>query len=846
MAWLIPPLALVAGYFAWTRLPPGDGERNDPLESAYAVVLCGVLLAGLLAALLAGLGWLRPPALAGLLAACSVVFWRLPGRLPPASTPSRRDTAALLLLTACLVALAAPGSEDMFGGRDQGVYVNTAGWVAREGTLVIHSAPLVEVSTLEGGPFPLERVLMPGYHVIDARRGAVASQFLHLLPVLMALGAWVNGVHGALMVPPLLGVIGQLACFFFLRRLLGLAGALTGTLLLAVNLAQVWGVRNPYSEMFTQLSVLAALWCIACGHATGGLRWGILGAAALGSNFLNRIDAPLTLLALLPALVVLQAASAATPRWIGRALLPGTLLFAVWGCVHARLFSPIYFQHYLPLLRALWVAVASALVLALAAFRWRAQARRLLDVVYRRGTLAWIGGAIVLCALFVFGIWVRPGLEPFQVMPNHSIRSYREESLVRVGWYVSLPGLIFALSGVLVLLRRWLVERRVEWVPFILLFLVFSVLFFRTPIVHPDHPWMMRRYLSVTVPGILVAIAALAAWLWSVRGRWQGAARAVGALAVIAVAAHELKMTAPFWSFREQEGAVAQVARLARHVPEDALLLFPREGSAVRLATPLAFYWNRAILPVLPTTTETGAETRRRAFDAQIQQWLAAGRDVRFLAAEHGSGLITEFVEWREVTTFQLHMTTMNSGFEHAPRRPRELVETYRLLRAVPAAWRPCAPQTVRAEDPLLGRASGVYATESDSDDYFRWTAPKARIVFPACERQGAARPGRLRLRARCIVNAPCRVRITVNGERAGAVDLPISFADFEVPVPARAVSSPSGPIRVEFEAPGFVPAEMGMGADRRVLAFQFAELTLRSLEGASSQGSGPGRRTAR
>jgi len=831
IAWLIPPLAFAAGYFAWTRLPPGDGEQDDPLESAFAMLMAGVLIAALTALLLAELGALRPGPLAGLLVVWTAALWRLPGRLPPGPAPSGRSTAAALLVTAALGAVVAPGSEDMLGGRDQGVYASIAAWVAKEGTLRIHSSALAEVGSLEGGPFPLSGQFLPGYHVADARRGSINPQFFHLHPVMMAVGGLIGGLNGALLVPPLTGVLSGLAAFLFLRRMLGPGAAVAGTLLLTLNLAQVWGMRNPYSETFAQLSVFCTLWCVARGHETGGIRWGVLGAAALGAGFLNRIDAPLVLLALLPALVALQAAQPRAPHWIVAALLPGTLLLAAWGVAHALSFAPLYVWNLGPFFIAGWTATLAGLVLAAIAFRWRRGTRRAIELLHAHGHAIWIAAAVALCAAFAFALWIRPRLEPFHVFPNYPIRSFREESLIRIGWYVSMTGLWAALGGVVVLLRRWFVGRRPEWAPFLMVFLAFSVLFLALPNVHPDHPWWTRRYLPAIIPGTIVAIAAFASWLWSAGGRWRPAGRAAAALVVAIVGLHEARLTAPFWRYREQQGAARQVAELARHVPEHALLVVSRTGVGVRLATPLAFHWGRTVVPIAARGTPEDVERQRLTFEAQVRRWIAGGRDVLWLTRSDGHSMfITELVEWREVTRFELRMNTMSSGFSGPPRRVQTIVEPYRLLRAAAVRPAPCAPRGVTADSPLLGMAQGVYDPESDGAVRFRWAAPDARIVFPACERTGRGRPRAVRVRARCPRNG-CSVDVAVNGHAAGALEIGPALSDFDVDVPPAALAGSFGPVEVRFTGGGFVPAEEGMGADLRLLSFQLAGVRLRSEE---------------
>jgi hypothetical protein len=831
LAWLIPPLACLAGHLAWTRLPAGGNEQDDGFERVYACLLCGVLLTGAFAILLTAAGFLKAWTLAILLGATVTVLFSFPRR--PRSGP-RLTRSALLSAAAAiaiLVATLAPASEDVLGGRDQGVYTNTAGWMAARGTIRIDSPPLASVAALRDGPFSTSGPHLAGFHVVDPERGEIRPQFLHLLPAYMAVGHWLGGIRGALLVPPLIGVFSGLAVFCFVRRMLGDGPALVAVTLLALNLAQMWGLRSPYSEGFAQLTVFAALWAIDRAHETGGLRWGVLAGAALGAAFLNRIDAALVPMALAPAIVALQAHQNQPPRWVTHALLPAALLLAACGTVYALLLSPIYVA--LNLNRTVQLVAAAGVVLAgcAAAMALRTPARALLDSVDRWSRTAWFVAGGLLSAAFVFALWIRPSFEVFYRVTRSGRRLYGEQSLARVGWYFSEAGLILALAGCLLLLHRWLRRRQPRWAPFLFLLLAFSLLFFYKPVVAPDHPWMMRRYLPVIVPGFVIAITALAAWGWSLAGRWRRTGRALAVAVVAIVGVHEIRMSAPFWRFREHQGAIAQLRAVAALVPEDALLLSRGVGVESRIATPLALLWGRPVLPVIGGDDGRPGDARGRTFNTQVREWLARGQDVLLLAGDHEPApYVADGIEWREVSRIDFRIETMSSGVWAPPRQPRTFVEPYHLLRAFPPGkLEPCAPRTVAPAAPLIGGTRGLYASEWNGEERFRWTSPAARIRIPECDRSGAARPAVLRVRGGCWrdpARADCRVAVGVNGHAAGTIVLARELRNHDVAVPAGSVADASGPVEIDFSGPSFVP-EQHYGGDRRQLSFQLGEVTI-------------------
>jgi hypothetical protein len=801
-AWAIPPLALLAGWFIWTRLPAGAHEADDLLERLFAAVLCAVFGTGLSALILAEVGMLRPLTLAGVLSVLALVFWRLPKAAGAPATASSSHIVAFLATATLAAATVWPASEDLLGGRDPGVYANEASWLAREGSLRVRVRSLTEVEERARPGFHSRYVFIPGFHIRNAETGELIPQFFHLFPVYMALGFWLGGIQGAFFVAPFLGALAELSFFLYVRRVIGTGSALVATGLLAINLAQMWVVRNPYSEGATQLGVFTVLLCLARGHESAGIRWNVLGALAVGTCLLLRIDSALLMTALIPAVIVLRASLRSHDPWASRLFIPATTALGAWALVHGWVFSRPYTRGLMAHVGPIWLTNVVLLAVLAAGGAARERTRRLLGYLHAHGRIVWIAVAGVMCVAFVFGMWVRPHLEPFDLLRDRPGRTYDEETMIRLAWYVSTQGMVTAFVGTAVILRNWLVRRHDEWVPFLFVFIGFSVAYFYSQRVFPDHPWAMRRFLPVIVPGIYVAIGAALVWLWRLRPPWWFLGRTAAVCLLASLAFHQAAMARPFLAHREYRGVVAQLREFASHVPPSSLLLFTSRGTEQRVTLPLTMVWEREVLPVIRDRDDPDGEARRHLFETQVASWLTSGRDVLYLAAQDGNAVyLSSTIEWIPVTTLRLQGPTMGMNYTHPPLKPAAYLEPFHLFRARRADQRqlpPCAPASLRLGRGLANSAQGLYAPQ-DSGRY-RWTMPESRVLMPPCDRSGPSRPHRMRVQAACGPSVrQCRVEVVVDGLPAGVLELRPRFADYELPVPTGGLAQLTGPIDVRF-----------------------------------------------
>ena len=345
-------LFFVPGLVLLALLRDADREALTLDEKLFLMVAASVGAAAWLALVLAEAGRfsLRTAGLLLFAAALLALFVARRRLGSPFAGPSGLRTLlpALAVLAVSLFFQARPG-EYLMGGRDPGVYIGTMALIGRTGGVaytdpVVKSIPPQDVELFFRNPgnvdyswgrfagFPLER----------PETARVVPEFFHLFP---AFGAYLfqsMGVKGALAAPCVFGILGTLAFFFAWRRLFGLAPALLGGLLLAVNVVQVWFARYPVSEPMSQFLLFFGLWAFALWEEREAPVFGAVAGLAFGLSFLVRIDNALLLLPLGLFVLVRRVQG----QWPWRRASPLLLPLAFLG-VHALVHAVFWSRKYL-------------------------------------------------------------------------------------------------------------------------------------------------------------------------------------------------------------------------------------------------------------------------------------------------------------------------------------------------------------------------------------------------------------------------------------------------------------------------------------------------------------------
>ena len=528
------------------------GRAADLLVSApdrlAVLVLC--LALPLLGAVL--LGALRPTVVLAAALVLAVLTWPL---VPPAA--ARHTVLDRWAVVAVVLGAAVWAAVGLAHVADYVVVNRDPGFLALEGLwLREHPQAAIPVGAVAGVEAAVPTA-HAGTEAFTLRDGSLDVQGTTMVPALLAALGWVGGPGAVLGGNVVVGAVALLAVFAVGRRHVGSGWALVPTAALALCLPFLVFTRAPYTEplvvalLFGGLSLLhGALGAPARGRAA-------LAGVMLGAAAAVRIDGALLVIGLALALAVgaVLTPRPGRPRAVRSALVVVGCAAAVGalGVLDVLVLSPAYArqqEHELrPLLVGTAVVLGSVLVV-LALARRLGSVRRAVD--RHRGPLAVTTAALVVVGGAVLAsrpLWlVERRLDPaggaaFLVgtlqraagVPVDPARSYDEQTMTWLAWYLGWPAVAAGVLGIALLVRHSLVRRDVR--PLVLASVVTcgSLLYLLRASITPDQVWAARRFLPAAIPGVLLGAAYLLAALWRRRERWARPAAAVLATAVLVV-----------------------------------------------------------------------------------------------------------------------------------------------------------------------------------------------------------------------------------------------------------------------------------------------------------------------
>ncbi len=529
---------------------------------AWSLAMCSSALFGLFHPPTWGaIGWIACLPLAPLV-------WRR-GRLGHQQRLCRRLVLAVLLLGAFALYAAFP-HESFFVGRDQATYANQALHIARSGGLALDwpiqiSDPQVRMIVGRSN-YTATGVYM------EAERLVV--QFSPILPLWLATAFSALGIAGLQGFNAAVAVLSAAVFFGVAAQLMSRRVALAATALFVFNPMQIWVSRVTLSEILTQYLLLSGMLLGLLATRRGSERLWLLAGISLGASVLVRIDS----FVMAPLAVVfgwvMRAVSRDEPPDADRARTRGllALLFVL------ALGVPFYLLTSRPYLLSqaknlLPIAAATAVLSIFWLTRW---GTRWLKIVLERRAF-WLSLGVALALLGLFAYFVRPRWEPFSPSSNpnasYGPRNFREDSFVNLAVYLTPVTAFAAVAGFWVLLRRGLSGRaKAPVVLFAFLVGGYSLLYLYSPSISPDHPWGMRRFVPIVIPGFVL----MASVLLDLARRLRGFRRfhlPFTCLVSVALVAYSNYNTRAGLFLKEYAGAYDFVTSIADAIPSGALLL---------------------------------------------------------------------------------------------------------------------------------------------------------------------------------------------------------------------------------------------------------------------------------
>lgn len=508
------------------------------------VLLACLGLSGLLAVLA---GQFRPVVVLPAAALLAGASWRW---VPRAPVPTGAQLGSLGVLAALCVGWVVVGlrrvAEYVVVNRDPGFLTLQALWLTDHPAAPIPVGSAAAVDAAVAGA-------SAGTEAFWLHDGALHAQGNKMLPALLAVQGWLGGERAVLAGGLAIGVAALLAVFAAARRYAGPWWALVPTAALALSLPFLTFTRAAYTEPLTVAFLCGGLALAHGAWRDGGARLGphLLVGALVGAVGAARIDGAVALAGLALGYLLVGASPLgrrdrrASVRAALAALGAGSAMVAL-GMVDVLRLSPEYVRVHSSQLTALLVAtgalvVLAALVLVLPA-GWAAAARRA-ALVHRRVLGSTAAGLAVAVGLLLASRplwWEGRATDPasgygyaVQVLqsaagqPLDAARSYDEQTLAWVAWYLGVPAVVLGFAGLALLARRAVAGRDPAATLLVAVVGVAAVFPLVRVSITPDQIWAVRRLLPATFPGLLVAATcALAALAGARPAVWRYGARA--------------------------------------------------------------------------------------------------------------------------------------------------------------------------------------------------------------------------------------------------------------------------------------------------------------------------------
>jgi len=808
------------------RLPVADRPRRASLsaeERAFWAIVISLAWSLGTVLVLAALDHYTLAALVSVNLVVSFIMAAIGGR-----RLSYRGTAALPSWTMALpisLALAGawrftPPAEYIIGGKDPGTYIGEGVQIGQRGSIVIHDPVIAAV------PPALRNLFIPyyrsesyyslrfmGFFVQDPDRGDVMGQFPHLLPASIAVGYSLDGLSGARLTTTAWAIVGLVAVYFAGARLVGRLAAFAASLLLSLNVIEVWYGRYPNAEVALQTLLFAVLLAFARSHQDDDAFFAPVAGVLAGLLLFLRIDAALGLAAVACALAVMYVGAGHRPR------LSFVVPFAAIGAVGVwYLFGPMQAYMALPLvyLRHLPMAALLAAALGLAGgFGLLLWLRR------RHGDRARAAVPLVVIAVLVGAA----GYAWFFRAPGGRLTDYDAHALrTFTDFYLLRPGLIAALAGIVVVVRRdfW------RDPALIITFSAFALFLFYKIHIFPYHFWMTRRFLPVILPGALLLAAAAAVGPASGTPKgWRLARTIIGVLFLAFLGQRYIAAAAPVMPHVEYAGIIPYTERLASTFGDRDLVIVESRnvtGSDTHVfALPLAYIYGRNVLVL----------SSPRPDKAMLEAFLSDARQryahVYFVGGG-GTDLLSSHITARPVADARVQVPEYDSPWNAYPQGVRRKDFEYSVYElALGTAGANGFSLDVGFQDDL--NVVRFHAKETSDGRTVRWTGPQSFVAITGLTGRERTLSLVMHDGGRPAGAMPARVTVYFNDALVGTVDVTSGFRTYDLPLPPDAVAraaTMSAPAQLRLVSTTWNPRALLGGNDDRDLGVMVDRVEVR------------------
>lgn len=738
--------------------------------------------------------------------------------------------------------------------------------------------------------YALDRLRMSGFYVLDKKAALVMPQHYSLFPVWIGLLYSLFGIWGGLYASPVLALLGVLSVFFFARRAFSSGAALLGTTLLVLCPVTIWFARYPVSE--TIMGVLVFSSCFAflrmvqltrdpplslpigtrgaaiptTAEADGRGPWaslfGLVAGVAFGEMALARPDF-IFYLAPLPLYFIYWRL---TRRWKPAYmwLLAGLLATLAIYVVHLSFYGFAYtldvYHNVIQNTRRLWgpllIALYGGVALLFALDRLYPRLHPFWVRVENLGTRyrwAWVGLiALAIGGYAVYNYAIGPWLpnlrednagNPLKQEVFTTWASYigapvdlgSRYNLLRIGWYLSPPGMILGVLGLL----RWVWNRlNAGTALFLAMLAILSYVFIQETYTEAHYIYTMRRYMPIILPALLMGVAWSCQFLWSrVRPRVLGTTLA--ALLALGLGVFFIYTSRTIIQHVEEGGAVAQLNDLASRFknPAKTVVLFSDGRDEPNLvSTPLQFIYGIESFVLVRGYPDINSPIIEKI----VQRWQKDGYEVYIMMGANGGKVHFNSLSLKEVGSWQYAVPEFEQLYYQKPYNVSSAYLPWGIYSVQPVAAQPPAlPWAVNIGEmdyPALVAGFNKQETADNGKTYWRWTGDNATLRVPVpANPDGKTYAGArvtLRLRPETIVTGqapirtePLTITLHLDDTQLASIVVPpgTDFTDYTVTVPRGTPKKEHDPSTglLRMESPTWSGKKAGLGNDNRALGVQ-------------------------
>jgi hypothetical protein len=472
--------------------------------------LCAASLAALV---LARMGAFDAWIVVGLTAVIVLPFSRILGR---AATGLVAETGSAPAWSLPLGTLAAASvimfpSYELWGGRDQGLYTIIASTIANRGGVDMHNPVMATAYEQFGELIELD---YPGIYsefvrLLSDDPADLVAQFNHLTPAARAVAVQFAGLDGMWISSAVFAALAAVAMTIFAGLFVSSRWAALIGLALVANPAFVWVARSTLTEVYT-LAMVVCLFLF--GHMLlrfGGVLWGALAGVAMGLALFSRVEACVLSVYALGLVSVWLIDPQPVRRSGFVAFLAVTTVALGWSVADLMVNSWPYFFDLATRKQLHWIVAGAGAMLGAAwiMVNFASVLRRYssnLEMAQLWLLLAAKVSIITMAVAFAvrYGLSFATDVEAGRIATGDEGQVLFGQRVAReLTWYVPLPFVFAAFAG------AWCVVSEREGyrhAPVLGLVLAVFVVYLFAPVITPDHPWMSRRFLSYTIPFLLM------------------------------------------------------------------------------------------------------------------------------------------------------------------------------------------------------------------------------------------------------------------------------------------------------------------------------------------------------